>query len=170
MRVQLLLRVAFFAALSLLLLIPGVAGAGREPPGPGDGTFSVRSGKGFVRIIARGTIIGSVANGQVRVVDRSPFDDRYPVVRGGKLKQSTFNSVTRQGKNVRFRLGGGMYRLRITGRRINLSAVGRGAVVLDGDERYADTGLYSLNGEEFLPVPYERIGLPLMPEPVEGRG
>lgn len=169
MRVRLLLRVAFLAALSLLLLVPGVAGAGREPQPP-DGTFSVRGGKGFVRILARGTIIGNVANGQVQVVDRSPFDDRYPVVRGGKLKRSTFNSVTRQGKNVRFRLGGGMYRLRITGRRINLSAVGRGVVVLDGDERYADTGLYSLNGEEFLPVPYERIGLPLVPEPAEGRG
>ena len=44
-------------------------------------------------------------------------------------------------------------------------------MVLDGDERYADTGLYSLNGEEFLPLPYERIGpAALLPEPAEGRG
>ena len=70
--------------------------------------------------------------------------------------------------SLRFRLAGGSYRLRIRGLGADLSAVGRGTVVMNGSERFADTGLYSLNGDEFLPVPYERTTLQLAAPPPEG--
>ena len=93
-----------------------------------------------------------------------------PDVRGGKLEADDVNLGHAAGQERPLPARRRDVPARLTGRRINISAVGRGAIVLDGDERYADTGMYSPNGEEFLPVPYERIGLPLLPEPVEGRG
>jgi hypothetical protein len=50
----------------------------------------------------------------------------------------------------------GSYRLKIEGSGINLSAVGRGWVVLQGDVRYDNPGTYSLNGEPYEAIPYER--------------
>jgi hypothetical protein len=133
-----------------------------------DGTLSVQGARGVIQIAARGTIIGRVDQGIVKVVDRNPFDSATPVVRGGKCRPCNPKTIVRRGNNIRFRLAGGFFRLRVEGVAINLDAVGRGSVTLNGDERYADTGVYSLNGGDFVPVPYERVSLQLAGPSVSG--
>jgi hypothetical protein len=168
MRFRTLRRLIFVAGLALLLAVPATAGKAR--PKPGDGTLSVRDGRGTVHFIARGTVIGRVDVGEVVAVDRNPFDDNEPILRGGRSPRGgqTETTTTRVGRNIRFRLTGGAYRLTIRGRGIDLAAVGKGSVTLNGDERFADTGLYSLNGGEFNPVPYERTTLQLAAQPPPG--
>jgi hypothetical protein len=144
----------------VLFALPAVAGGARQRPN--DGTLSVRAAKGVVQVAARGTIIGRLTKGQVLVQHPPALS---PVVKGGRLRQLTNKRVMRQGRNIRFRLTGGFYRLRVSGRGIEINAVGRGSVTMDGDERYADTGLYSLNGDDFLPVPYERETVQLTAPP-----
>lgn len=147
-----------------LLAVPALAG--KKPKN--DGTLSIKDGRGTIEVVARGTVIGRIASGDVLVVDGNRFDSRVPVLRGGRLVERKGAKMGRAGKNIRFRVGGGSYRLRIQGLGVSLSSVGRGSVLLDGDERFADTGLYSLNGGEFLPVPYERTTLQLAAPPPAG--
>ncbi len=141
------------AALSvgLLFVLPSVAAGGKKA----DGTLSIQNGKGVVQIAARGTIIGRIDQGTVLAIDRNPNDGSTPIVKGGRIRQVTLTRQLHQGRNIRFRLVGGFYRLKVQGRGISLSAVGRGAVTLNGDERFADTGVYSLNGGDWVPVPYD---------------
>ena len=157
---------AEFGAVALLAL-PGLVGSASGAKAS-DGTLSVHGARGVIQIAARGTIIGRVDQGIVRVVDRNPFDSATPVVRGGKCRPCNARTTVRQGKNIRFRLAGGFFRLRVEGVMINLDAVGRGSVTMNGDERYADTGVYSLNGGDFVPVPYERLSLQLAGPPAAG--
>ena len=166
MRFRSLRQLTSIGTLAVLLALPATAGGRR--PRPDDGTLSVRDGRGLVQITARGTIIGHVDFGQVQVVDRSPNDATEPVVRGGRLLERTDTTKTREGRNIRFRLTSGSYRLKVRGVGFDLAAVARGSVTLNGDERFADTGLYSLNGNEFLPVPYERTVLQLAAPPPAG--
>jgi hypothetical protein len=160
MRLPARIRVVLALGALVLLALPTVAGGARQRPN--DGTLSLRGGKGVIQIAARGTILGRATQGQVLVIDRNPFDASKPIVRGGRAQVITNRRVIRQGRNIRFRLPAGLYRLRVKGRGIEINAVGRGSVTMDGDERYADTGLYSLNGEDFLPVPYESVTMPLV--------
>jgi hypothetical protein len=136
--------------LGLVFVLPSVASGGKKA----DGTLSVQDGKGVVQIAARGTIIGRIDQGTVLAIDRNPNDGSTPIVKGGRVRLVTLTRQVHQGRNIRFRLVGGFYRLKVQGRGISLSAVGRGAVTLNGDERFADTGLYSLNGGDWVPVPY----------------
>jgi hypothetical protein len=161
-------RLAVVAGVAAVLALPAVAGGARQRVG--DGTLSLRDGRGLVVVAARGTIIGRLDRGQVLVVDRRPFDTATPVVRGGRLRKLTKRRVVRSGRNIRFRLSAGSYRLRVRGRGIVINAVGRGAVTMDGDERFADTGLYSVNGDDFQPVPYERETVKLAAPPSQTGG
>ena len=61
-----------------------------------------------------------------------------------------------KGHNVRFRMAEGSYRLKFEGTGINLSAVGRGWVTFDGDDRFENDGMYSLNGAAFEPIPADQ--------------
>jgi hypothetical protein len=158
---------AAVGALGLLAAVPSLAGSASGARAS-DGTLSVQNGKGVIQIAARGTIIGRLDQGTVKVIDRNPYDSATPVVRGGKCRPCNARTIVRQGKNIRFRLAGGFFRLRVDGIAINLDAVGRGSVTLNGDERYADTGVYSLNGGDFVPVPYARVSLQLAAPPVSG--
>jgi hypothetical protein len=146
-----LLLLVGMLCLGLLFALPSVASGGKKA----DGTLAVQDGKGVVQIAARGTIIGRIDQGTVLAIDRNPNDGSTPIVRGGRIRVVTLTRQVHQGRNIRFRLVGGFYRLRVQGRGISLSAVGRGSVTLNGDERFADTGLYSLNGGDWVPVPYD---------------
>ena len=56
------------------------------------------------------------------------------------------------GTNVRFRLLGGTFRIKVIGRGVNLSVVGTGKVTLNGDDTAADDGTFSFNGDPYQPV------------------
>lgn len=153
-------RLLPIAALAALLL-PS-AGAGM-PRTSGDGTLSLRDGRGMFTVNAKGGVIGSFARGKVVIVDPIVEDGTGPIVSlsSDDIRRDVSDTTTVvTGTKVRFRLIGGSFRIKVIGRGINLSVVGRGTVTLNGEGTLAD-GSYSVNGADYQLVPSEAFSFPL---------
>jgi hypothetical protein len=144
-------RLLIFAVL-IALAVPATSGA--RARGPNDGTLSVRDGRGTIVISARGGVIGSFARGSVTISDPVDGDGSGPIVTGEDFPPIERNETTTtwRGTRVRFRIIGGAFRIVVRGRGINLSVVGKGNVTLNGAGT-GDDGTYSINGEEYTPIP-----------------
>ena len=143
-------RFLTFAVL-VALAVPATSGARGQ--GPNDGTLSVRDARGTIIISARGGLIGSFAQGSVRIVDPVAGDGSGPIVSGDEFRREIDEKTDLfRGTKVRFRIIGGGFRIVIKGRGINLSLVGKGNVTLNGAGTGAD-GVYSINGDEYSPIP-----------------
>jgi hypothetical protein len=114
----------------------------------GEGTVSVEDGRGKVTIEARGAVIGRLGNGTVTIWDLTPEDAFEPVVYGDDhpVRLVGETGVRYSGIGMRFRVIGGRYRIIISGRGIDLSAVGKGWVALKGDG--FEPGVYSVEGAD----------------------
>jgi hypothetical protein len=147
-------------AVLIALAVPATSGA--RARGPNDGTLSVRDGRGTIMIAARGGVIGSFAQGNVKIVDPVDGDGSGPIVTGEDFPPIERNETTTiwRGTKVRFRIIGGSFRVTIRGRGINLSLVGKGNVTLNGAGT-GDDGTYSVNGEEYALIPDFPIPLAL---------
>jgi hypothetical protein len=135
---------------------------------PTAGTLSVDGAKGVVMIDLRGSVLGRLTTGTLRVTDLT-LNDRYaPLVVGRKLTAERLGprTVVYRGQGLRFRMLGGGYRMVARGSGITVSAVGRGQVLLDGEPRYPgdDIGVYSRDGVDCSADPYECTPLPTEPE------
>ena len=124
-----------------------------------NGTLSVREGRGVVQLDARGSMTGRV-NGRLTVTDPKPFDTKRPVVYGAtKTVYRNAKTTVYQGKNVRFRLGGARFVIRMEGKAIFLSAIARGTGTLDGNGDPAQNvfydGVWSLHDEPYHSIPDE---------------
>src|SRR5262245_23523211 len=154
----------------LLLLaaaLPATAFSGRAP-GPPDATLAVRDGRGKVTVVIKGSLIGRFGNGTLKVEDLEPNSGSDPVVRGYRtVKWGRGTAPTYTGKNVRFRLIGGRFKVTFSGKGLNFSLVGRGKVLLDGIGSTTDgifyDGFYSLNGAEEESLPDDPLWLVLPP-------
>lgn len=137
----------------LVLALP--AGAGALKRGPGDGSLVVENAKGIVTLNVRGGIIGRFDQGTIEVFDPIANDGAGPIVRGYQQVRVLGPRRTQYSGegDVRFRLIGGVYRVRISAIGLDVSAVGRGAVMLDGSGFADQTGRYSLNGDPFKSMP-----------------
>jgi hypothetical protein len=165
-------------------IVVAVASSLASAAEPTSGTLSVDGGKGVVMIDLRGSVLGRLATGSLRVTDQTPNDRYAPLVAGKKLTWERLGprTVIYRGQGLRFRLVGGGYRMVARGSGITVSAVGRGNVMLDGEPRWAgdDVGLYSRDGADCsseptscltVPVDPERFALePLTTEPPSGGG
>jgi hypothetical protein len=139
----------------LALLIP--AAAQSQPAAPQNGTLSIKEGRGVVELNARGSMTGRV-NGQISITDPKPYDNKRPVVYGAtKATYKNVRTTIYRGKNLRFRLIGARFELRIQGRAIFLSAIARGDGVLDGaGDPTANVfydGTWSLNDSPYQSLP-----------------
>jgi hypothetical protein len=142
--------------LSLLVLafaVPAAALAVKDLPG--DGSLAVDNARGVILLNVRGGIIGRMDSGTLDITDPIAGDGLAPVVRGYQQKfQIGPRHVQYSGEgDIRFRLIGGLYRVRIAGQGIDLSVVGKGAVVLDGSGFAEQPGRYSVNGGSYQPMP-----------------
>jgi hypothetical protein len=141
-----------------------VAGAAE----PTVGTLSVERGKGVVMVDLRGSLLGRLVTGTLRVTDHTPNDRYAALVVGRKLTQERLGSrtVLYRGQGLRFRMVGGAYRVVARGSGISVSAVGRGVVMLDAEPRFPgdDTGIYSLDGVDCSLEPALCTSLPTDPE------
>ena len=139
----------------LTLALP--AGAGAVQRGPGDGSLVVENAQGVVTLAVRGGIIGRFDQGTIEVFDPVPGDGLGPIVRGyQKVRELGPRRTQYSGEgDVRFRLIGGAYRVRISAIGLDVSAVGKGTAVLDGTGFSDQPGRYSLNGDVFKPLPGE---------------
>ena len=154
----------------LALLVPAAsAGEARR----GDGTLSIRDGRGTVVVQARGAVIGQLTrlerNGKLVIEDPVENDGSEPRVVGADwARERPDGTLVYGGKAIRFRVIGGRFVLRITNAvGLQLSVVGRGRVTLDGagslENGIIYDGVYSLNGGETVSLPDEPTTLRLGP-------
>jgi hypothetical protein len=141
--------------------IGGSAGAAE----PDVGVLSVEGGKGAVMLDLRGSVLGRLSFGTLRVTDQTPRDRYVALVVGRKLTQERVGprTVVYKGQGLRFRMVGGGYKIVVRGTGISLSAVGRGVVSLDAERRIAldDAGVYSLeDGVDCGVEPHLCVALP----------
>lgn len=167
-------------ALAAFVVLSPLAGAAE----PNAGTLSVERGKGVVTVDLRGSLLGRLGSGTLRVTDLTPNDRYTAMVAGRKMTQERIGprTVVYRGLGLRFRMLGGGYRVVVRGSGISLSAVGRGTVTLDGEPRFPgdDVGVYSFDGVDCsleptsctaLPATAERFVLaPPEPEDPQSRG
>jgi hypothetical protein len=161
-------RLSRFIALVLVavtaLAAAAAASALRAPAQ--DGTLSIRDARATIVIRVRGSIIGRMARGQLTVTEPI-VEDGTVVVRGAERERPVNERTTiYRGTNIRFRVASERrFVVRLEGKGINLSAVGRGDVTLDGwgdpEEGVFFDGSYSLNGEDDRSLPDERTRLEL---------
>jgi hypothetical protein len=161
------MRTVVFLACSFLATAALAVSAGAA--GNANGTLSVAEGRGLVGLELRGSVIGRLGSGSVRVTDLTPRDRFGEIVFGRDLapeEQVGPNTVVYRGQGIRFRMLGGGYRIVVRGRGIDVAAVGRGAVWLDGEPRPVDlsTGLYSVAGVDCGIEPVLCTPLPDEPE------
>lgn len=135
---------------------------------PNVGTLSVEHGKGVVALELRGSALGRLSNGTLRVTDSTPNDRFTALVVGRKVTHERIGprTVLYRGQGLRFRMVGGGYRIVVRGTGIALSAVGRGVVTLDGERNTdGDAGVYSLDDDvDCGSEPELCIALPEEPE------
>ena len=153
--------------LFIVVITAAVAAASAGAAGPTAGNLSVEGGRGVVTVELRGSLLGLLANGSLRVTDLTPRDRYAPMVTGRKLVQLRVGSrtVLFKGQGLRFRMLGGSYRIVVRGSGIALSGVGWGWVTLDGEPRFAgdDTGVYSVDGVDCSADPQTCTALPDVP-------
>jgi hypothetical protein len=135
---------------------------------PTSGTLSVERGRGVVMIDLRGSVLGRLTSGTLRVTDQTPNDRFSPLVAGKKLTWERIGprTVLYRGQGLRFRLVGGGYRMVARGTGITVSAVGRGNAMLDAEPRWPgdDVGIYSRDGADCSTEPTTCLALPVDPE------
>lgn len=156
------------ALLACSTVLSAVLLAGAYAAEPEGGALSVDGGKGVVMLELRGSILGRLSVGSLRVTDQTPADRYAALVVGRKVTQERIGprTVVYRGQGLRFRMLGGGYRVVVRGNGIDISAVGKGVAMLDGEPRFAgdDVGVYSLEGvdcdlepEVCLPLPLESV-------------
>jgi hypothetical protein len=160
------MRTLIILACSLVAVTALAASAGAASTV--NGMLSVEEGRGVVGLDLRGSVLGRLRNGTVRVVDLTPRDRFGEIVFGRELEEEVVGprQVIYRGQGIRFRMLGGAYKVVIRGAGIELAAVGRGTVSLDGEPRVVGdvTGLYSVSGVDCgvepllcIPVPDEPV-------------
>ena len=143
-------RILLLFAAAGALAIPATISAASS----GDGTLSVKRGRGLIMLKLRGTAIGSMANGSVRIRDFTPFDGQSPQFRHCRVHQLSLSTTVCTGRKLSFRALDGHYAVRTKGTGIFLSAVGRGSVMVDGaDSPATSDGVMSFDGGPYQPVP-----------------
>ena len=154
-----------FALLGVLAVLVMTGTAAARSGGANDGALSVKNADGRVIIKGRGVVIGRFDKGQVTINDPNPNDGTKPIVTGADSTQSLGDRTTRySGSNIRFRIIGGAFSVNVFGTDIDLSAVGRGMVTLNGSiAKGNDNGdaTYAQNGDPPEPFPTWPLTFPL---------
>jgi hypothetical protein len=155
------------ALVSSVLVVASIAAAGRAPVE--DGTLSVREGRATIQLRMKGSVIGRLGKGRLVVTD-SP-DGATIIVRGAEAETPiTGRTTVYSGKNIRFRIADDRrFVVKLSGKGLNFSAVGRGDGWIDGfgdpDGGVFYDGTYALNGVEYPTLPNERTRFELAAPP-----
>jgi hypothetical protein len=131
--------------LTLLVLATPIA-ASAAMRAPGDGSLSVRDLDGVFYVSARGAIIGRCTECTLFVDERADIDTINPVVFGarGTDRDGDGDKDLYRGKDLRFKVIGGSFRVRITrSTDVDLSLVGKGTFRIQGT-----AGRYLINDSD----------------------
>jgi hypothetical protein len=138
---------------SALLGLPALAWA--TSGAADDGTLSVRNADGVIFVSARGTIIGACDQCRVSIVDPSPDDGAPPVVDGAETHKDVSDTHDLySGSDVRFRIVGGFFKLKVAGFGIDLGVVAKGWGRIQASD--SNVGTYSVNGGPRRLLPDDR--------------
>jgi hypothetical protein len=141
-----------------------------------DGTLTVRDGRGAMFVRLKGSIIGRLGKGALTVTE-SPDQAATVIVRGAeRTRFLTATTTVYSGVNIRFRIAHNRrVSVRLNGKGLNFSAVGRGDGWMDGlgdpTAGIFFDGTYSLNGDPYQSLTDERTWFDLiLPGPPSERG
>jgi hypothetical protein len=151
------MRKLLVPCLLLALVLPATAYTRARPAPPGNGTLSIREARGIAQLNVKGSMTGRL-NGRLTITDPRPFDARRPVVYGAtRTIYRNERTTVFQGKKLRFRLIGAQYQIRLQGKTMFVSAIGRGKGLLDGvgdvTQNIFFDGVWSLNDEPARSLP-----------------
>ncbi len=153
-------RIFLLTVAAILSLSTAALAADLRAPA-GDGTLSVQDGRATIQIRMRGGIIGRFGRGSLTVTDPLAADATI-VVRGAERERDLSDRTTiYSGNNIRFRIEDDRrFVVKLSGTKINFSAVGRGEGWLDGAGDLSDgiffDGSFSLNGAPYRSIPDAR--------------
>jgi hypothetical protein len=151
-------RILLLFGLAAVLAMPMAVSAASGT----DGTLSVRKGHATVVLKLKGTTIGRMARGTIRIRDLNPYDDVTAQIRHCRLRYPNASTVACTGKKIVFRAVNGRFTVRLNGSGIYLSAVGRGSVTVQGlGALPASSGLMSLDSGPYQPIPDELTTFPI---------
>lgn len=156
-----LAKVSILLALAAGLLAATAAAVVPNRQPMQDGTLSVRDGRASVVLKLKGSVIGRLAKGTLTVTD--PDGGATVVVRGAEsARNPTDKTTVYSGRAIRFRIADDRrLTVKVAGKGLNFSAVGRGEGWLDGwgdpGEGVFFDGAYSLNGVDYPSLPNERM-------------
>jgi hypothetical protein len=143
-------RFLLFLGLVAALSVPAVVTAASLT----DGTLSVKRGRATINIKLRGTVIGRMASGTIRIRDLGPYDDSIPQIRHCRLRYPNSTTIACTGKKIVFRAVDGRFVVRLKGSGIYLSAVGRGTVTVTGAANpNFPNGVMSVDNGPYQPIP-----------------
>ena len=138
---------------SAALALPGLAWATSRAAD--DGTLSVKNGDGVIFVVARGTIIAACDKCRVSIIDPSPDDGAPAVVSGAESHKDVSDTHDiYSGTDIRFRLVGGLFKIRVSGSGIDLGVIAKGWGRIQGSD--SNTGTFSVNGAAPRLLPSER--------------
>jgi hypothetical protein len=138
---------------SALLALPALAWAASSAAD--DGTLSVKNGDGVIFVVARGTIIGACDRCRVSIIDPSPDDGAPAVVDGAETHKDVSDTHDLYfGSDVRFRLVGGFFKIRVSGYGVDLGVVAKGWGRIQAYD--SNTGTFSVNAGPRRLLPADR--------------
>jgi hypothetical protein len=142
-------RFFVIAVLVSALLAPVAARAAQGA----DGTVTLKNATGVFVVSGKGTIVGQIDKGRVRIEDPVPNDGGPAIVSGAEHARPLSDTKwLYSGNDVAFRMIGGTFAIRVEGQGVDLAFVGRGTITVT--EKSFDSGQYSLDGgDTFKPVP-----------------
>ena len=145
-------RILLLIGLAAVLAMPIAVSASTGT----DGTLSVKRGHATIVLKLKGTTIGRMARGTIRIRDLNPYDNAIPEVRHCRLRYPNSLTVVCTGKKIVFRAVDGRFTVRLKGSGIYLSSVGRGTVTAQGAGSVTvPNGLMSLDNAPYQPIPDE---------------
>jgi hypothetical protein len=159
-------RFLVIAAVLTALTVP-LAQAGRSQ---GDGSLSVKRGRGALMLKLKGTVIGRVnSNGRVQVRDFKPFDGNAPQLTCKPRPRHPSASVTVwTGRNIAFRVNDGRFNVSVKGNGVSISAVGHGWVDVDGSgETGVSDGVMSVDDGPYQSLPDAKLSFYLGMPPAQ---
>lgn len=145
-------RFLLFVGLAAMFAVPAVVTAATRT----DGALSIKRGRATITIkLKRGTVIGTMASGTIRIRDLGPYDNSIPQVRHCRLRYPDSMTIACTGKKITFRAVDGRFTTHLKGSGIFLSAVGRGNVTVTGaaNPRFPNNGLMAVDNGPYQPIP-----------------
>jgi hypothetical protein len=138
-----------FRRTALVVTIAALAASGTASAAPADAGVELAGGSGKAVVALEGAVLGSLDRGRITVVTRR--GEPLVLVQGYEwVRTGQDGSTVYGGRDIRFRVFRGAWRVTLQGGGINASAVGTGSIGLRGIGRYSlDGGAYRTWPDEY---------------------